>query len=200
MGRFLGFWSTMIYAAFAYGNVQVVAIAGAETRNPRRSIPKALKRTFFRVVAFYVASIFVISLTVPANDERLRLTTGNASQSPFVIAFSRAGVKVSCSVHSTTKFLFLNKHLGSPIDHQRNCTVLSFSLFKQPGFLTLHVDPYISLQLRKFLHVFGFSNPSWTSPRWPCAVYIFEIKSISYTIRCSVCLSHLGCACISHLE
>lgn len=106
IGRFLGFWSTMIYAAFAYGNVQVVAIAGAETRNPRKSIPKALKRTFFRVVAFYVASIFVISLTVPANDERLQLTTGNASQSPFVIAFSRAGVKVSCPVHSTTKFLF----------------------------------------------------------------------------------------------
>ena len=106
MGRFLGIWSTMIYAAFAYGNVQVVAIAGAETRNPRRSIPKALKRTFFRVVAFYVASIFVISLTVPANDERLQLTTGNASQSPFVIAFSRAGVKVSLPVHSTTKFLF----------------------------------------------------------------------------------------------
>ena len=106
MGRFFGFWSTMIYAAFAYGNVQVVAIAGAETRNPRRSIPKALKRTFFRVVAFYVASIFVISLTVPANDERLQLTTGNASQSPFVIAFSRAGVKVSYSVHLTTKFSF----------------------------------------------------------------------------------------------
>jgi amino acid transporter len=102
MGRFLGFWSTMIFAAFAYGNVQVVAIAGAETRNPRRSIPKALKRTFFRVVAFYVASIFVISLTIPANDERLRLTTGIASQSPFVIAFSTASVKVSCPVYSTT--------------------------------------------------------------------------------------------------
>ncbi|KAF8813676.1 hypothetical protein BYT27DRAFT_7268002 [Phlegmacium glaucopus] len=97
-GRFLGFWSTMIFAAFAYGNVQVVAIAGAETRNPRTSIPAALKRTFFRVVAFYVASIFVISLTVPANDERLRLTTGNVYQSPFVIVFSRAGIKVLPSV------------------------------------------------------------------------------------------------------
>ena len=98
LGRFLGFWSTMIFAAFAYGNVQVVAIAGAETLNPRISIPKALKRTFFRVVVFYVASIFVISLTVPANDKRLQLSTGDASQSPFVIAFSRAGVRVSCLV------------------------------------------------------------------------------------------------------
>ena len=105
-GRFLGFWSTMIFAAFAYGNVQVVAIAGAETRNPRISIPAALKRTFFRVVIFYVASIFVISLTIPADDERLQLTTGNAHQSPFVIAFSRAGIKVSCRVQSTAKSCF----------------------------------------------------------------------------------------------
>ena len=104
-GRLLGFWSTMIFAAFAYGNVQVVAIAGAETRNPRTSIPVALKRTFFRVVAFYVASIFVISLTVPADDERLRLTTRNVYQSPFVIAFSRAGIKVSYHARLST-FLF----------------------------------------------------------------------------------------------
>ena len=124
-GRFLGFWSTMIFAAFAYGNVQVVAIAGAETRNPRKSIPAALKRTFFRVVAFYVASIFVISLTVPADDERLLVTTGNASQSPFVIAFSRAGIKVSCRVQTTV--LLSNGYLGSPISHQRNCTVPRYS-------------------------------------------------------------------------
>ncbi|KAF8160937.1 amino acid permease/ SLC12A domain-containing protein [Crassisporium funariophilum] len=97
-GRFLGFWSTMILAAFAYGNVQVVAIAGAETRDPRKAIPNALKRTFFRVVFFYVASILVISLTVPADDERLRLETGNANQSPFVVAFNRAGITAFPSI------------------------------------------------------------------------------------------------------
>lgn len=94
-GRFLAFWSTMISAAFAYGNVQVVAIAGAETRNPRKAIPTAVKRTFFRVILFYVVSIFVVSLIVPANDEHLGLTTGTAAQSPFVIAFNRAGINVS---------------------------------------------------------------------------------------------------------
>src|SRR5690606_36803893 len=64
-GRLAGFWSTMISAAFAYGNVQVVAIAGAETRNPRKTIPAALKTTFIRVVFLYVVSVFVISILVP---------------------------------------------------------------------------------------------------------------------------------------
>lgn len=107
----------MIFAAFAYGNVQVVAIAGAETRNPRKSIPTALKRTFLRVVVFYVASIFVISLTVPADDERLHLTTGNVYQSPFVIAFSRAGIKVSLSYFIENQVLVSNKYSGSSIGH-----------------------------------------------------------------------------------
>lgn len=93
-GRFLAFWSTMISAAFAYGNVQVVAIAGAETQNPRKSIPAALKQTFLRVVLFYVLSIFVVSLLVPADDDRLLAHNDSVTQSPFVIAFSRANFKV----------------------------------------------------------------------------------------------------------
>ncbi|KAF5351956.1 hypothetical protein D9756_007438 [Leucocoprinus leucothites] len=104
-GRFLGFWSTMISAAFAYGNVQVVAIAGAETRNPRRSIPKALKRTFVRVIFFYVLSIFVISLLVPADDPRLSSSgDGTATTSPFVIALERTGSKVIPSLVNAVIF------------------------------------------------------------------------------------------------
>jgi amino acid transporter len=99
-GRFLAFWSTMISAAFAYGNVQVVAIAGAETQNPRQAIPAAVKRTFIRVVLFYVLSVFVISIIVPADDKNLGISTGTAAQSPFVIAFNRAGVRVSGNAFS----------------------------------------------------------------------------------------------------
>ena len=93
-GRLLGFCSAMIAATFAYGNVQVVAMAGAETRNPRKSIPAALKKTFARVVLFYVASIFIMSLTIPADDKRLYAPSGDVTRSPFVIAFSSLGSKV----------------------------------------------------------------------------------------------------------
>uniref|UniRef100_A0A8H8CN81 Amino acid permease/ SLC12A domain-containing protein n=1 Tax=Psilocybe cubensis TaxID=181762 RepID=A0A8H8CN81_PSICU len=113
-GRFLGFWSAMISATFAYGNVQVVAIAGAETSNPRKSIPAALRKTFARVIFFYVASVLVISLLIPANDPRLYLPTGDVTHSPFVIAFNRAGIKAIPSVMNaiacvpiTVEFAFL---------------------------------------------------------------------------------------------
>lgn len=54
--------------------------------------------TFFRVLVFYVLSIFVVGLLVPYNDENLGISTGTAEQSPFVIAFTRAGIKVLPSI------------------------------------------------------------------------------------------------------
>lgn len=59
-GRFLGFWSTLISAAYSYANVQVIALAGSETQNPRKIIPQAVRMTFWRILIFYVLSIFVV--------------------------------------------------------------------------------------------------------------------------------------------
>jgi len=63
-GRFLAFWSSLISAAFSYGNIQVVALSGTETRNPRKIIPEATKKTFYRVFFFYFLSIFIVGLIV----------------------------------------------------------------------------------------------------------------------------------------
>jgi amino acid transporter len=97
-GKFLGFWSTLISAAYSYANVQVIALAGAETQNPRQIIPNAVRMTFWRVMIFYVLSMFVVGLLVPFDDPRLGISTGTAEQSPFVIAFQRAGIKVLPSI------------------------------------------------------------------------------------------------------
>lgn len=97
-GKFLGFWSTLINAAYSYANIQVVALAGAETREPRIIIPNAIRMTFWRVLVFYVLSIFIVGLLVPSNDESLGISTGTAQQSPFVIAFTRAGIDVLPSI------------------------------------------------------------------------------------------------------
>ncbi|KAI4644383.1 hypothetical protein J4E93_006284 [Alternaria ventricosa] len=97
-GKFLGFWSSLISAAYSYANIQVVAIAGAETRNPRVIIPNAIRMTFWRVLIFYVVSIFIVGMLVPFNDPNLGISTGDAQQSPFVIAFQRAGINVLPSI------------------------------------------------------------------------------------------------------
>ncbi|KAL4893597.1 amino acid permease/ SLC12A domain-containing protein [Aspergillus ambiguus] len=93
-GRFLAFWKVLLTSAFSFGNIQVVAISGTETRNPRKIIPAATRKTFVRVFLFYVLSILIVGILVPSNDADLTASTGTAKTSPFVIAFRRAGVSV----------------------------------------------------------------------------------------------------------
>lgn len=97
-GQFLGFWTTLNNALYAYSGMENITVAAAETRSPRQAIPKAARRIFARVLLFYILSIFMVGMVVPSNDPNLLHSTGNASQSPFVIAAHRAGIKAVPSI------------------------------------------------------------------------------------------------------
>ncbi|ETI19577.1 hypothetical protein G647_09411 [Cladophialophora carrionii CBS 160.54] len=101
-GRFLGLWSTLVNAAFSYGGVEMVAVAAGEAEDPRRNIPKAVRRVFWRILFFYVLGSLAIGVLVPYNDEHLISAQANdapgAAQSPWVIAISRAGIDALPSI------------------------------------------------------------------------------------------------------
>lgn len=96
-GRFLGFFSVMTQAAFSQIGSEMLALAAAETRNPRRALPTALNSVWIRIAFFYLTSVFVIGLIVPSNDPTLG-SSSDASASPFVIAIQHAGIKALPSV------------------------------------------------------------------------------------------------------
>jgi amino acid transporter len=96
--NFLGFWSVMINAVFSFAGVESIAMAAAETKNPRQNIPKACKRVFARVSLFYIATVLIVGILVSSDDERLQDESGTAAQSPFVIAASAAGIKAIPSI------------------------------------------------------------------------------------------------------
>lgn len=96
-GRFLGFFSVLINAAFAFIGSEVTAIAAAETADPRRAVPKAIKSVWFRLVVFYICSAFIIGLLVSPSDPSLNLDS-TAAKSPFVIAIKEAGIPILPSI------------------------------------------------------------------------------------------------------
>ena len=57
VGRFAGLFATLVNAAFSYGGVEMVAVAAGEAENPRKNIPKAVKRVFWRKLAQISTSI-----------------------------------------------------------------------------------------------------------------------------------------------
>ncbi|KAJ7367999.1 amino acid permease/ SLC12A domain-containing protein [Mycena albidolilacea] len=97
-GRFLGWWAVMTQAAFSYIGTEIVAIAAGEAKNPRRNLPKAIKRVYIRILLFYIGGVIIIGLLVPSNDKGLNLGSGTAASSPFVIAIQRSGIKALPSI------------------------------------------------------------------------------------------------------
>ena len=74
-------------------DIKIVAIAAGEAKNPRRNLPKAIRRVYIRILLFYIGGVSIIGLLVPSSDPSLNLKAKDAGQSPFVIAIRHAGIK-----------------------------------------------------------------------------------------------------------
>jgi amino acid transporter len=85
-------------------------IAAGEAKNPRRTLPKAIRRVYIRILLFYIGGTLIVGLLVPSNNPLLQLNSGTA-QSPFVIAIETAGIKFLPSVSRTCLSLYTSKFL-----------------------------------------------------------------------------------------
>lgn len=76
---------SMLIVMFAYAGFEIIGLAASETRNPRETVPKAIRYTVTCLVTFYVLSVIALLPLVP---------TGilNESVSPMVAALNRWGI------------------------------------------------------------------------------------------------------------
>ncbi|KAI0393474.1 putative amino acid permease [Xylariaceae sp. FL0594] len=96
---FKGLCSVFVTAAFAFAGTELVGLAAAETANPRKSLPTAIKQVFWRITLFYIVALTLIGLLVPYDADRLLMSDGiPAMASPFVIAIENAKIAVLPSV------------------------------------------------------------------------------------------------------
>lgn len=100
LNAFKGFCSVFVTAAFAFGGAELVGLAATESDNPRKSLPKATKQTFWRITLFYVVTLFLVGLIVPFNHPRLLGNNGtnDATASPLAIAIQDAGIDIFPSI------------------------------------------------------------------------------------------------------
>ena len=109
-GRFAAFWSTMVTATFAYLGTELVGVTVGEAQNPRKTIPKAIKLTFYRILFFYILSVLLVGMLVPYNSKELAFAakaTSTASASPFVVAIKLAGISSLPSILNACILLFV---------------------------------------------------------------------------------------------
>ncbi|MFD0572309.1 amino acid permease [Kitasatospora gansuensis] len=81
-----GLVTGLLASVFAYGGLETVTIAAAESENPRRSVSIAVRTAMWRIALFYVGSMAVIVTLVPWNDPEV------VSSGPYVAVLDVIGI------------------------------------------------------------------------------------------------------------
>src|SRR5919202_2594337 len=113
---------------FAFVGAEIVTIAAAESNEPERGIARATNQVIYRILLFYVGSVFFLAAVVPWNTQ----FTGEVLKSPFTIAFQKMGIPyaptlmnfvvltavlsvLNSSLYTTSRMLFaLTRHNDAP--------------------------------------------------------------------------------------
>ncbi|KAJ7927004.1 amino acid permease/ SLC12A domain-containing protein [Mycena leptocephala] len=92
-GGFSGTVQSFTFAFFSFGGVELVSLAAGESAQPHKSVPRAIKATFLRIVLFYLLTCLAIGLCINHNDDTLVEAYDNSdvAASPITIVFQRAG-------------------------------------------------------------------------------------------------------------
>ncbi|KAI7340779.1 histidine permease [Hortaea werneckii] len=99
IGLIISFWVTLINCVFPFVFApELIIVTAGEMQSPRRNLPKAAKRYFYRLIGFYVLGVLAIGVTCPSNDPRLTDGGAGAGSSPFVVAIANAGIDVLPSI------------------------------------------------------------------------------------------------------
>lgn len=70
---------------FAYAGIDMIGVTAGEMANPREEIPRAINTTVWRIIFFYVGSVFLLALVLPASAY-------SGDESPFVTFLNALGV------------------------------------------------------------------------------------------------------------
>jgi amino acid transporter len=191
---FKGLCSVFVTAAFAFAGTELVGLAAAETANPRKSLPTAIKQVFWRITLFYIVSLTLVGLLVAYNDDRLFKDGGtNAASSPFVIAIEDAGITVLPSVMNVVVLIaVLSVGNSSVFGSSRTLAALADQgqAPKILGYVDRKGRPIVSIAIAS---AFGFiaysadSGSQGTVLNWMLA--LSGLSSI-FTWG-SICLSHI---------
>ncbi|KAK2589392.1 histidine permease [Conoideocrella luteorostrata] len=157
---FKGLCSVFVTAAFAFTGTELVGLAAAETANPRKSLPTAIKQVFWRITLFYIVALTLVGLLVRYDDPRLiGDNKSDAKASPFVIAIEEAGIEVLPSVMNAVILIAVLSVGNSAVFGSSRTLAALANLSQAPKFMG-YVDkrgrPLVAIFIAAFLGLLAF--------------------------------------------
>ncbi|CAK7224235.1 hypothetical protein SEUCBS140593_005506 [Sporothrix eucalyptigena] len=101
---FKGFLSIMPTCCFALSGSEYTALVAAETKNPLRSMPRAVSAIWIRLSLFYILGSLIVGINVSPKDPNLFGAFGT-NASPFVVMFRNDGVDALAHIMNAIIFV-----------------------------------------------------------------------------------------------
>lgn len=99
VGGGMGILSIFMVAGFSFQGTEIVGVTAGEARDPERTVPRAIRTIFWRILLFYIGAIAVIGFLIPYTDPNLlQADISDISVSPFTLVFHRAGIAAAAAV------------------------------------------------------------------------------------------------------
>ncbi len=80
-----------LIAGFSFQGTELVGIAAGESEEPEKNIPKAINTIFWRILLFYLGTIFIVGAIIPYME-------AGVDTSPFTLVFQKAGIAAAASL------------------------------------------------------------------------------------------------------
>ena len=94
-----GILAIFLVAGFSFQGTELVGVAAGEAEDPERTVPKAIRTVFWRILLFYVGAITVIGFLIPyTSPNLLGSDIEDIAISPFTLVFENAGVLAAAAV------------------------------------------------------------------------------------------------------
>ncbi|KAG2203612.1 hypothetical protein INT47_011706 [Mucor saturninus] len=97
-GAGLGTLDVLLSAGFSFMGTEVVGITAAEAKNPTKTVPRAIRNTFWRIIFFYILTIFLLGMCLPFDNPDLANPDGDPGTASFTLVFTLAGIEAGAHV------------------------------------------------------------------------------------------------------
>ncbi|KAG9249115.1 amino acid transporter-like protein [Calycina marina] len=191
---FQGFCNLLVTAAFSFSGTELVGLAAAETENPSKSLPKAIKQVFWRIAIFYIASITIIGLLVPYNHPSLVSRDNVASKtSPFIIAIKDAGINGLDSVMNAVILVAVLSVANSSMYGATRTLSAMAEQGQAPqifGYIDRNGRPLFSICVASAIGLLSFL---YLSPvQGPAFAWLLALSGLASIFTwCSICYAHI---------
>ncbi len=165
-----GVVSGVLAVVFAFGGLEVVTIAAAESDDPVRSVARAVRSAVYRILFFYVGSMLVIVTVLP-------WTAQKAGVSPYVTVLDSIGVPSAGTIMNIVVFVALLSALNANL---YGSSRMVFSLAERgeaPGGLLKVSGGGVPRRAVLASVAFGFVSVL-LNLKWPDSVFLYMLNSV----------------------